>query len=86
LWGEFILYFISSGINSNFLLPLKIFKLCQIFKWYVYSLRVMILLCILATRQKRMLKFLCVYFWINLFTSISSNCSVFLYGTYVISQ
>jgi hypothetical protein len=49
-------------------------------------LHVMILLCILVTRQQHILSFLSVYFQTNLLTSINYSFCVFTYGIYVNSQ
>jgi hypothetical protein len=52
----------------------QIFELYHIFKAsvsYHCYLYVMILPCILVTRQQHILSFLCVYFQTNLFTSVN---------------
>jgi hypothetical protein len=49
----------------------QISELCNIFKTSVSFLYVMLLPCILVTRQQHILSFLCVYFQTNLLTSVS---------------
>jgi hypothetical protein len=49
----------------------QITELCRVLKTSVSCLYIMILPCILVTRQQHVLSFLCVYFSTNLLTSVS---------------
>jgi hypothetical protein len=64
-----------------------IFEFCHIFKVSVTYIYVMILSCIMVTRQLYILNIICVYFYeTNLLTSANSGFCVFLYDIHIISQ
>jgi hypothetical protein len=64
----------------------QISELCHIFVTPVSYLYVIMLPCILVTRQQHTLSFLYVYLYTNLLTSVNSHFCAFLYFIYVIIQ